>query len=172
MSKVRINDLARELEVKPRAIIDVLPELGIAGPKTHSSSLEGDEAEKVRARLSQDSTPAAHGGSASSRHAAQTIVPKIDLSHISKPGDVLKAVLAKKHEEEEGARHPHLPARPAAAPPAKPAAPAVHAAAAVAPAAPVKPAAPPARPEPRKIVPQPRSAPPIIAPPPATPAIA
>ena len=27
MSKVRINDLARELEVKPRAIIDILPEL-------------------------------------------------------------------------------------------------------------------------------------------------
>jgi len=25
MSKVRINDLARELEVKPRAILDILP---------------------------------------------------------------------------------------------------------------------------------------------------
>jgi len=171
MSKVRINDLARELEVKPRAIIDLLPELGVEGVKTHSSSLEADEAEKVRAHFAQDAKPAAHAGSAPARHAAQAIVPKIDLSHISKPGDVLKAVLAKKHEEEEVARHPHVPAKPAAAPAAKPAAPAARAAAA-APAIPAKAVAPPARPEPRKIVPQPRSAPPIVAPPPGSPAIA
>ena len=29
MSKIRINELARELEVKPSAIIDLLPELGV-----------------------------------------------------------------------------------------------------------------------------------------------
>ena len=103
MSKVRINDLARELEVKPRAILDILPELGVEGVKTHSSSLELDEAEKVRARFAQDAKPAAHAGAAAGRHAAQTIVPKIDLSHISKPGDVLKAILAKKKEERRGA---------------------------------------------------------------------
>ena len=40
MSKVRINDLASELEVKSRAILDVLPELGVPAGKTHSSSLE------------------------------------------------------------------------------------------------------------------------------------
>ncbi len=170
MSKVRINDLARELEIKPRAIIDLLPEIGVEGVKTHSSSLEADEAEKVRAHFAQDAKPA-HPGSAPARHAGQTIVPKIDLSHISKPGDVLKAVLAKKHEEEEGSRHPHVPAKPAAAPAAKPAAPAAPAAAA-APAVSAKSAAPPARPEPRKIVPQPRPAPPIVAPPPSSPAIA
>jgi translation initiation factor IF-2 len=171
MSKVRINDLARELEVKPRAIIDILPELGVAGPKTHSSSLEDDEAEKVRAHFVQDAKPAGHAAGTPARHAAPTIVPKIDLSHISKPGDVLKAVLAKKHEEEEEARHPHLPAKPAAAPVAKAAAPAVHAPT-PAPVAPARPAAPAQHPEPRRIVPQPRSAPPIVAPPPATPAIA
>ena len=43
MSKVRINDLARELEVKPRAILDILPEVGVTEAKTHSSSLEGDD---------------------------------------------------------------------------------------------------------------------------------
>ena len=48
MSKVRINDLARELEVKPRAILDVLPELGVTEAKTHSSSLEADEAEETK----------------------------------------------------------------------------------------------------------------------------
>ena len=123
MSKVRINDLARELEVKPRAIIDILPELGVEGVKTHSSSLELDEAEKVRAHFAQDAKSAAHASSAAGRHGAQTIVPKIDLSHISKPGDVMKAILAKKKEEEEEARHARLPVKPAAAPATRPAAP-------------------------------------------------
>ncbi len=45
MSKVRINDLAREMEVKSRQILDVLVELGLGEGKTHSSSLEADEAE-------------------------------------------------------------------------------------------------------------------------------
>ena len=51
MSKVRINDLAREMEVKSRQILDVLAELGLAEGKTHSSSLEADEADKVRAQF-------------------------------------------------------------------------------------------------------------------------
>src|SRR5579871_1240605 len=160
MSKVRINDLAREMEVKSRQILDVLAELGLANGKTHSSSLEEDEAEKVRAQFERGSK-AAHAGASSSR-ASQGITPKVDLSHISKPGDALKAILAKKKEEEEGARHAHLPPRPqpAAAAPARPAAPAASTAA---PAAAV-----PARPEPRKIVPQPRPAPAIVAAPPAS----
>ena len=118
MSKVRINDLARELEVKPRAIIDLLPEIGVEAGKTHSSSLEGDEAEKVRAHFAQDAKSAGHGAGAPARHGAQPIVPKIDLSHISKPGDVMKAILAKKKEAEEESRHAHAPARPAVTPPA------------------------------------------------------
>ena len=162
MSKVRINDLAKELEIKSRAILDILPELGIEGGKTHSSSLEADEAEKVRARFEQDSRPGA-ANSSQARHGAQPIVPKIDLSHISKPGDVLKAILAKKKEEEDEARHPYVPAKPAAQP--APVKPPVRPAPAVAPP-------PPARPEPRKIFPQPRQAPPIISLPQAAPAIA
>ena len=168
MSKIRINDLARELEHKSREILEVLNEMGLGAGKTHSSSLEADEADKVRAHFGGGERPAAHGSAASSR-ASQTITPKIDLSHISKPGDVMKAILAKKKEEEEEARHAHAPARPVPTPPV------VKAAAPVAPLpppAPPKPVAAPARPEPRKIVPQPRSAPPIVAPPPAPPAIA
>ena len=49
MSKVRINDLAREMEVKSRQILDVLGELGLGEGKTHSSSIEDYEADKVRA---------------------------------------------------------------------------------------------------------------------------
>ena len=55
MSKIRINELARELEVKPHAIIEVLPELGISEKKTHSSSLEDDQALLVRRRLGGES---------------------------------------------------------------------------------------------------------------------
>jgi len=62
MSKVRINDLAREMEVKSRQVLDVLAELGLGAGKTHSSSLEADEAEKVRARFQRDSRSSAHSG--------------------------------------------------------------------------------------------------------------
>src|SRR5215469_8019970 len=51
MSKIRINELARELEVKPNVILDVLPELGFHEKKTHSSSLDDDVALAVRRRL-------------------------------------------------------------------------------------------------------------------------
>src|SRR6266852_6028709 len=51
MSKIRINDLARELEVKSKSILDVLPEIGVTEKKSHSSSLEDHEAEKVRAQF-------------------------------------------------------------------------------------------------------------------------
>src|SRR5581483_7053917 len=163
MSKVRINDLAREMEVKSRQILDILAELGLGAGKTHSSSLEADEAEKVRARLQRSDRPS--GASGSSSRTPQAVTPKIDLSHISKPGDVMKAILAKKKEEEEEARHPRVAVKPPVSAPAKPVAPA-------APVAAAPPAAPPARPEPRKIVPQPRSAPPIVAAPPSAPAIA
>ncbi len=60
MSKVRINDLARELEVKSREILDALTAVGVTEKKTHSSSLEGDEAERVRVHFQRGgpSTPA------------------------------------------------------------------------------------------------------------------
>ena len=100
MSKVRINDLAREMEVKSRQVLDILAELGLASGKTHSSSLEDYEAEKVRVHFERGQRSAGQGSSSASR-APQGIQPKIDLSHISKPGDVLKAIQAKKKEEED-----------------------------------------------------------------------
>src|ERR1039457_3879586 len=103
MSKVRINDLAREMEVKSRQILDVLGELGLGEGKTHSSSIEDHEAEKVRAHFERGSKGAGYGSSTGSR-ASQSITPKIDLSHVSKPGDVMKAILAKKQEQEAETR--------------------------------------------------------------------
>src|ERR1700730_5082148 len=46
--QIRINELARELEVKAKAIIDYLPEAGVAEKKTHSSSIDVEAAERVR----------------------------------------------------------------------------------------------------------------------------
>src|SRR5215470_9733598 len=50
-NQVRINELARELEVKAKAIIDLLPGFGVTEKKTHSSSIPADVAVKVRAAI-------------------------------------------------------------------------------------------------------------------------
>src|SRR5260370_462985 len=127
--KIRINDLARELEVKSKAILDVLEPLGITEKKTHSSSVEDDEAEKIRKHFSAKSAPASKEKAGPSE-----IKPKIDLSRISKPGDVLKLL----REREQQQQHPPAAAKPAAVVPARPAT-----------AATAKPpAAPPPAPEP------------------------
>ncbi|UWZ86328.1 translation initiation factor IF-2 [Occallatibacter riparius] len=163
MSKVRINDLAREMEVKSRQVLDALTELGLGeGKLTHSSSIEDHEADKVRSHFGRGAARSSQAGAGS--RAPQGLQPKIDLSHVHKPGDVVKAILAKKQEEEEAARRSHAPVRPAA-PPAKPAAP-------VAAKPPVTVATPAAPPAPRKIMPPVRQAPPIISAPPKAPAIA
>ncbi|HEY3706260.1 MAG TPA: translation initiation factor IF-2 [Terracidiphilus sp.] len=165
MSKVRINDLAREMEVKSRQILDVLTELSLGeGKLTHSSSIEDHEAEKVRAHFGRGNARSGQAGSGS--RTPQGIQPKIDLSHVNKPGDVAKAILARKQEQEDAARRSHAPARPT--PPAPPAGPA-----AAAPSRPPIVAAPPAAPPaPRKIMPPVRQAPQIISSPAKPPAIA
>lgn len=96
MSKIRINDLARELEVKSKAILDVLQEVGVTEKKTHSSSLEEHEAQKVRTHFRSGAEASAPAKSARpSRVVSDEIETKIDLSQISRPGDVLKAIISK-----------------------------------------------------------------------------
>jgi translation initiation factor IF-2 len=51
MAQIRINELARELEVKAKRLLDYLPEVGVAEKKTHSSSIEEEVADKVRAHF-------------------------------------------------------------------------------------------------------------------------
>ena len=173
MSKIRINDLARELEVKSKAILDVLTEVGITEKKTHSSSVEEHEAEKVRAHFRAAEAQSAPSRSSRATRETDEIKTKIDLSHISKPGDVLKLITKQKETPA-----PAAPARPAAPPlEAKPAAAAPPAATTATPAV-AKPPAPPA-PAPRQITPQtvarPVARPPVMPPtapvkPPAPPA--
>ncbi|HVJ06822.1 MAG TPA: translation initiation factor IF-2 [Acidisarcina sp.] len=162
MSKVRINDLARELEVKSRSILDVLTEVGVTEKKTHSSSLEADEAERVRVHFQRGGRSVPTG-----QHRAEAEPkPKIDWSRVSKPGDVLKAIQSRNEEAaaEREHRRPPVPVPPPSTPvvaatPAPPRPPA--------PPAPVAPAPEASRPAPRRIVPQPRQEPRIIVPAPA-----
>jgi translation initiation factor IF-2 len=163
--KIRINDLARELEVKSKAILDALEVVGVSEKKTHSSSIEEDEAERVRKYFSAKS-----GSSSREKASATEVKPKIDLSKISKPGDVMKLL---RQREQEQQQPPAAAAKPLAVA-AKPAAPA---ATVTAPAPPVaekpiavvvapKPAAPPAE---RSVVVTPplvKPAPPIVVVPP------
>src|ERR1700734_3141861 len=103
MSTVRINELARELEVKSREILDALTAVGVTEKKTHSSSIETEEAERVRTHILRG-RGASGGGSA--RHEAE-VKPKIDWSKVHSPGDAARAILEKKQQE----LHPAAPPR-------------------------------------------------------------
>jgi len=149
MSKVRINDLARELEVKSKSILDALTAVGVTTVKTHSSSIEFDEADKVREFLTK-------GRPSSAAKPAVKAEQKFDLSGVSKPGDALKAILARKAAE-SGAAAPK-----AVVTAAKPVATTV--------AAPSETAAAPAK---KTVMPQPRQPSSAVMPaPPPPPAIA
>jgi translation initiation factor IF-2 len=155
MSKVRINDLARELEVKSNEILDALKAVGVTEKKTHSSSIESDEAEKVRGHFKP-------GARTTAAKAPVEKKETFSLKDVSKPGDALKAILERKQAEAAAKNAP--PPRPAAvavAPPPAAARPAAPAPAPAAPAAPA-PAAAPVTPAPRRIVPIPRPANPVV----------
>ena len=67
--KIRINDLARELEVKSKVILDLLIKVGVTEKKTHSSSIEVDEAERVKKYYAEHGEP----GSSSTRSLARAV---------------------------------------------------------------------------------------------------
>ncbi|PYT70893.1 MAG: translation initiation factor IF-2 [Acidobacteria bacterium] len=135
-NQVRINELARELEVKAKAIIDLLPGFGVTEKKTHSSSIPVDVADKVRKKIQ---------GVAEAE--AQAVA----------------AAKAEKEAKEAASKATRMrPAAPPAPPQTREAPPAAKPAAAGAPVAPVaKPvapathaAAPPAAPQAPKTVPK------------------
>ncbi|HZL66006.1 MAG TPA: translation initiation factor IF-2 [Candidatus Limnocylindrales bacterium] len=168
MQKIRINDLARELEVKSKMILDALIKVGVTEKKTHSSSIEVDEAERVKKYFAQHPEPGTTR--ASSRTSADEFKRKLDLSHISKPGDVLKAVTQRAAQPSAAARAatPSTLATPAGprqtvAPPSavRPATSVTKPVAQVASATPATPAEP-SKPAPRFITPQSVARPPGI----------
>jgi translation initiation factor IF-2 len=175
-NQIRINELARELEVKARAILDYLPEAGVTEKKTHSSSIDVSAAEKVKKHFQQlaqaeaDAEAAAISEKAAKEAAAKAAkrgvpavaAPPAPAPVAAKPAAPIAAPAAPVA--------PHVPA-PVAAPPtpapvaeAKPAAP-VAAKPATTPVAPVSPSVPP-----RSAPPAPAAKAPIAARPPAAPA--
>jgi translation initiation factor IF-2 len=148
--QIRINELARELEVKAKAIIDYLPEAGVAEKKTHSSSIDVEAAERVRkhfhdaaeeeAAAEQKAVAEKAAKEAAARAArlkpavvvAPPVAPVAAVPHVPVVSVPVPAIVAPA---------PAIPAAPKPAPApvvvAKPAAPAA------APSAPAKPAAPP-----------------------------
>jgi len=151
-AQVRINDLARDLEVKAKVIIDLLPALGVTEKKTHSSSIDLDVAEKVRRKISgaAEAEAAAEAGAQAAEAAAKEAARKAAAAKVAPP------------PPPPAAPKPAAPSAPAVAKPA--AAPAVKPAPAASPAAPAasKPGAP--------IAVKPAAPPPAAAKPPAHPA--
>jgi len=148
-NQIRINELARELEIKAKVLIDYLPEIGVTEKKTHSSSIDVDHAVLVRKHFQQlaDDEVAAEAEK-QAKAAAAKVRP------VARPA-------------------PPLPSPPAARPVAAPVA------AKPEPEAPVVAAAPPVAPSPRPPIPVrgPIASPaatvaPVAAPSPPAPAVA
>src|SRR6476646_2654808 len=113
MTKIRINELARELEVKPNVILDMLPELGVTEKKTHSSSVDEPVAIEIKRRLAEE----ANGSSRSApvetepavEHAPEAPAEPSRAPSVPKPEAVAEA-------PQPAAREAHTEAAPPPAP--------------------------------------------------------
>ncbi len=80
--RIRINDLARELEVKSKSVLDYLHELGLTDKKSHSSAVDDSVAAKVRdhflhvAGEEKPSAPKEHPSPGAAVAPAPTPLPK------------------------------------------------------------------------------------------------
>jgi translation initiation factor IF-2 len=148
LNQIRINELARELEVKAKVIIDYLPEAGVSEKKTHSSSIDLAAAEKVRKHFRElaEAEAAAEAAAAAEKAAKEAAARAARMRPPAGPKPPAGVVPAAKPVV-VGAPAPPVarPGATAATPAAaKPAAPAAPVARPVAPGAPAtRPAAPP-----------------------------
>src|SRR5271154_2724964 len=76
-NQVRINELARELEVKARAVLDYLPEIGVTDKKTHSSSIDLHHAELVRKHFATGQADAPEQTEKVQNASAAPVVPTV-----------------------------------------------------------------------------------------------
>ncbi|MBI1896804.1 MAG: translation initiation factor IF-2 [Acidobacteria bacterium] len=77
MKKIRINELARELEVKPHRILDLLAEFGVTEKKTHSSSIDEEVAVLVRARILGQELPMGSPNGAVAAETQEVSMPEL-----------------------------------------------------------------------------------------------
>jgi translation initiation factor IF-2 len=111
-NQIRINELARELEVKAKAIIDYLPDAGVTEKKTHSSSIDVDAAERVRK----------HFRDAADEEAAaeQKVVAEKAAKEAAAKAARMKPAVAAPPPAPSVAAAPRAPAVPESAPPVAP----------------------------------------------------
>src|ERR1700676_4387671 len=158
-NQVRINELARELEVKAKAIIDLLAGYGVTEKKTHSSSIPVDVAEKVRKHLQgvADAEAQAEAHAKAEKDAKDAAAKAARMRPAAAPAAVLPKPAA-----------PAPPATPVAAAPAPAAKPAAPPTADATPAAAAS-AAPAVAPSPASVTPSAKSTAPAAKPSPAAP---
>jgi translation initiation factor IF-2 len=104
MKKIRINELARELEVKAHEILDRLPELGVTEKKTHSSSIDEDVAIRLRALYGVTEPPAAEP--AEEAEPGKPAAPPEPVAAPSAPAPVEKAAEPSPAPAETEEKHP------------------------------------------------------------------
>ena len=146
--QIRINELARELEIKAKMLIEYLPEIGVAEKKTHSSSLDHDQAEKVRrhfrAQEDAEAQAAAEKQKAAVTKAKPVASPLAGATPAARPVQPVTSSpaqpVAAKPAAPVGAPAPKPPLRPGTSPPAGVVRPAATATAAPAAPRPVQPA--------------------------------
>jgi translation initiation factor IF-2 len=179
MNKIRVNELARELEVKSRQILEKLPELGITEKMTHSSSIDEDVALQLRRIFGFDVPESSQpsNGAASRRHeeAEESVhhgrpadeEPSAEVPAAKPPAPTGPAPVSAEAEPEREAERPadtapsHAPIRPPLAPGGRPIHPPIGSmprpegprATPIPPASPGSPSAPLARPTPSPSVP-------------------
>jgi translation initiation factor IF-2 len=140
-NQIRINELARELEVKAKAIIDFLPEAGVSEKKTHSSSIDVDVAEKVRRhfRAAADAEAAAEAVAAAEKAAREAAARAARMRPAAAAPAATPNAVPSAAPSAPSPVPSASPVRPVAAPPSR---------AAVPSAVPAKPAAAPPAPAP------------------------
>jgi translation initiation factor IF-2 len=125
-SKIRINDLARELEVKSKSVLDYLHELGLVDKKSHSSAIEDEVAERVREHFRQLAKEEAEKVPAQTQKSASASAPsdRASASHEPRnlphhePAPISRTIEQIKADARKAVMPPPRPATPAPVHPA------------------------------------------------------
>src|SRR5579871_300484 len=111
---MRINDLARELEVKSKEVLDYLAEIGVEGKRSHSSSLEEDQIAKVKAHFAGEKARRGATSKRAARHEEPVEVPE----ETHEPEPVVEEPAPAPPPSPRVAEKPATPVAAAPAPPA------------------------------------------------------
>ena len=95
MSKIRINELARQLEIPSHVIVEMLPEVGVTEKKTHSSSIDEPVAELLRKRLHGEAGAQPESGGAATAVAEPEPIAEPPAAHVPAPEQERPAPAAK-----------------------------------------------------------------------------